>query len=328
MATFTGSVGATLTLSSPILLTTTFVPDAACLSDVYKYFPVESNAGESGEYFLHLGPPDATKCLPSGWASTSQYFSPGVCPSGYSQACWATSSAGTDIETLATCCPSGYTCATLPSESYASWLPVLYSTEVCVGTGGRGSSLGTFAVTKVVDGTTATSNTILEGGVNAYGVSIRFQAKAATATGSGGGSSGSSSATISSDTGGISSTTITSSTASSTSTSTGSSNTKSGLSTGAKAGIGAGAAVLGAALLAFLIWFALRRRRGVAGNGHEQSLMHGKLPMYGGVPVLNSELAGAEKIKPELGSDRETGELPGHGVLVNRPGRGDVQELG
>ncbi|PVH80317.1 hypothetical protein DL98DRAFT_515423 [Cadophora sp. DSE1049] len=319
MALTTGSVGSTLTLSSPIALTTAFIPAPSCLSDIYQYFP---DSGNTLEYYLQLGAEDQkTKCLPSGWAATSQYFSPGVCPTGYSQACWVTSSASTDIETLATCCPSGYTCATLPPVSYPTWLPPLYSTQVCVGTGGQGSSLGTFPVTKVTDGTTVVSNTVLSGGVNAYGVSIRFKAETADAT-----SGGSSSAT------GSSSVTTISSTESASSTSRGTPNAESGLSTGAKAGIGAGAAVIGVALLAFLTWFALRRRERAAGCGdetqqyHDQPPMYGKPSVYGSVP--NSELAGPEIVKPEIGAGHEAGELSGHGIPTKRPGRGDVHELG
>lgn len=120
-----------------------------------------------------------------------------------------TSSAGTEIETLATCCPSGYTCASLPPVSYASWLPSLYSSLVCVVTGGRGSLLGTFAVTKVTDGTTVVSNTALAGGLNAYGVSIRFKTETAAVTGGKNGSAtGSSSATTTSSSGSASSTVL------------------------------------------------------------------------------------------------------------------------
>ncbi|KAH6722994.1 hypothetical protein BKA61DRAFT_663727 [Leptodontidium sp. MPI-SDFR-AT-0119] len=269
MALSTVLVGSTLTLSSPVPLTTTFIPDAPCLSDVYQYLAV---SGNPFEYYLQLGPPETTTCLSSGWGATSQYFSPSVCPTGYSQACWVTSSAGTEIETLATRCPSGYTCASLPPVSYANWLPPLYSSLVCVGTGGRGSSLGTFAVTGVTDGTTVVLNTVLAGGVNAYGVSIRFKAETVAVTGGKNGSAtGSSSATT------------TSSSGSASSTSTVTPDPESGLSTGAKAGIGV-------ALSGFLAWCIFRRRKhtAVTQQYHNEVPIFGKPPTYGG--VANSEL--------------------------------------
>jgi len=311
MALATGSFGSTLTLATPIALTTAFVPAPSCLSNVYQYFPDAFNTFAG--YYLQLGAEDQkTKCLPSGWAATSQYFSPGICPTGYSQACWVTSSVGTDIETLATCCPSGYTCATLPSESYATWLPALYATQVCVGTGGEGSSLGTFPVTKVTDGTTVVSDTILSGGVNAYGVSnfgswqrLRLRLRLVVE-----------------------------------------------VEQRQEAHrqpqlrqvhgyqkvlrdsqqVGAGTAALGVALLALLAWFALRRRKRARVLGdetqqyHDQPAMYGKPSIYGSVP--NSELADPEIFEPEMGTGHATGELPGHGALATRPGRGDVHELG
>jgi hypothetical protein len=58
---------------------------------------------------LYVGPfESSTECFPSGWQPTSaQYFSPGVCPAGYTSACfWTnTSQSGSKIvtETVVTC---------------------------------------------------------------------------------------------------------------------------------------------------------------------------------------------------------------------------------
>lgn len=96
--------------------------------------------------------------------------------------------------------------------------------------------------------------------------------------------------------------------------------------------VGAGTAALGVALLALLAWFALRRRKRARVLGdetqqyHDQPAMYGKPSIYGSVP--NSELADPEIFEPEMGTGHATGELPGHGALATRPGRGDVHELG
>ncbi|KAK0119596.1 hypothetical protein ONS95_011036 [Cadophora gregata] len=313
MVLSTGSVGSTFTLSLPIPLTTAFVPASSCLSNVYQYFPDPSN---TLEYYLQLGAEDQkNKCLPPGWAATSQYFSPAVCPTGYSQACWVTSSLGANSETLATCCPSGFTCATLPGVSYPTWLPSLYSTQVCVGSGGQGSSIGTFAVTKVTDGTTVVSNPVLLGGVNAYGVSIRFKAEATAPT-----TGGSHSAT------GNPSATTTSAGASSPS--TWMPNTESGLSTSAKAGIGAGAGAVGVTLLAFLACFALRRRKRATVHVDEIQQYPDQPTMYGSGSGPSPEFSESKTINPEMGVGNEVGELPGHGIQAKRAARGDVHELG
>lgn len=75
-------------------LTTTFFPSPSCTNDFYT----------AGIYYS-IGGPLASECFPSGWRSTSQYFSPGICPTGYTQACSSLSTSGTEVETFATCCP-------------------------------------------------------------------------------------------------------------------------------------------------------------------------------------------------------------------------------
>ena len=78
-------------------LTTIFTPSPSCLSDLYFYQPTD--------FYISLGPPSTSDCLPSGWA-LSGYFSPGICPSGYAIACSSLNSLGSLTETVATCCPS------------------------------------------------------------------------------------------------------------------------------------------------------------------------------------------------------------------------------
>jgi hypothetical protein len=78
-------------------LTTTFSPLPSCLTDLYRF--VESNL-----LYVQLGPTSTSDCLPSSFAPTG-YYSPGICPSGYTQACSGVASSGTLAETRATCCP-------------------------------------------------------------------------------------------------------------------------------------------------------------------------------------------------------------------------------
>lgn len=89
-------------------LTTTFVPASSCLAEVYELtYPGSLCYDGTTSHpciFFHLGADSSTSaCMPSGWSdSTSAYFSPGICPSGYMEACIAVISS----ETTATCCPS------------------------------------------------------------------------------------------------------------------------------------------------------------------------------------------------------------------------------
>jgi hypothetical protein len=97
-------------------LTTTFTPPPACRSPL---FSVHSLSGSS---FFIAGPADPTgPCFPSGYAGLiSQYFSPGVCPVGYTTACQSLVSVGAATETVATCCPTAYTCDTATPDLSAA----------------------------------------------------------------------------------------------------------------------------------------------------------------------------------------------------------------
>ncbi len=145
------------TLTTSIPLTTTFTPSPSCLSDYYWMGS-----------FLSLGPPITADCLPSGWQLTSQHFSPGLCPSGYVIAYSTTIALGSLTETQATCCPSSYLCQT--GDNYP-W----FSTEACA-RGFNAFQSPTLTITTIVSGLTIVSSSVLSyGGVNAYGISIRWQ---------------------------------------------------------------------------------------------------------------------------------------------------------
>jgi hypothetical protein len=94
-------------------LTTLFVPPNSCLTDVYWYSFTSGQTpqvlgtgigvGSPGQHYLGL--PGSSGCLPTGWAPCD-YYSPGICPGGYTIACSSSHSVGgTVTETVATCCP-------------------------------------------------------------------------------------------------------------------------------------------------------------------------------------------------------------------------------
>lgn len=96
--------------SSPttsIYLTTIFTSSSSCLNEYYL------------GNIITLGPSSKSDCLPSGWNSLPQHFSPGRCPSGHDTACSTLASIGSLTEMQATCCPSGYSCQT---ENIPTWL--------------------------------------------------------------------------------------------------------------------------------------------------------------------------------------------------------------
>lgn len=137
-------------------LTTTFTPAASCLSNYTQGI------------WLALGPPPTTDCLPSGWDSSLQYFSPGVCPSGYHTACNGSTVHGQITESKATCCPSGFSCQLRTDLE-------VHSTYACTA---QGSQLPSPLTVTSINGS-AVSIYLMElcdnCSANAYGVSIRWQ---------------------------------------------------------------------------------------------------------------------------------------------------------
>jgi len=85
-------------------LTSTFTPPATCLSTLYYY---DSPTG----FWVELGPSNAPDCLPPNYQSSlGIYYSPGVCPSGYTEACSSSVLVDSLTETRATCCPRQFIC--------------------------------------------------------------------------------------------------------------------------------------------------------------------------------------------------------------------------
>lgn len=137
-------------------LTTTFQPASSCISDIYSTTTGFLN-------YLSLGPPDSPECFPSGWEPTSQFFSPGICPSGYAVACQNINGG----ETQGICCPSSYSC-----QTSTNWPQ--YSTLSCTA---QVTDLPS-TVTAVTSGTSKVPIGLnYGGGVNTFGVSIRWKEK-------------------------------------------------------------------------------------------------------------------------------------------------------
>lgn len=184
--------------------------------------------------------------MPSGW-NTATWFSPGICPQGYTIAQSTTEVNGAATETEAKCCPRGYS---------------LTSTFGCVSS----VPFGTYNVTAQFSGSAVQLLTVNnQGFADAYGssVSIRWQAKDfATPTTTSSISASKTSSPISSP---ISSPTTTVPLASSTSSQAPITDIppshNSSISSSARAGIGLGIAVLVIALCAFGYFWVRRNVR-------------------------------------------------------------------
>ncbi|KAJ5111516.1 hypothetical protein N7532_002051 [Penicillium argentinense] len=214
-------------------LSTTFTPPPSCTtqSNGWWYYdssnlgdyPTVTTTGADIEWYLSLGPSKWDTCFPSGYKTGLSYFSPGICPDGYTAAGQTSLASDNAVVTAATCCPYGYNAQT-GHDNY--W----YSTNQC-----SSSNTDTAAEYTYTQGGTVTSYSGSYG-VNAKGISIRWKSEDfATQT-----------STISS-------------TSTNTSTSNASNGSSSGgLSAGAKAGIGVGVGVgvpllLGVLYLIYLV---------------------------------------------------------------------------
>lgn len=144
-------------------LTTTFTPPPPCLSDYHHY------SYNSSDVYQFLGPPHSD-CFPQGWASASQWFSPGICPSGYEIATLAAVTTESTTETQAVCCPSSYTYAPVTTQNgfYRNYsLGFSVFTPITVITNSGDATAPTFVFV---------STFTLHSAINAFGVSILYQA--------------------------------------------------------------------------------------------------------------------------------------------------------
>lgn len=152
-------------------LTTTFTAPASCASST----GINIVGCGSGCVWWAEGPLDAPDCYPSSYnPSLSHYYSPGVCPSGYTPACTSKNTAGRVTETVQTCCPTALGYSYRCVQPTWSWQSSLGCTVYFI------DATSTFSfptVTSIRDGQTViTSTARTEVGIGAYGVEIRFQA--------------------------------------------------------------------------------------------------------------------------------------------------------
>ncbi|KAI1410041.1 hypothetical protein F5Y13DRAFT_168865 [Hypoxylon sp. FL1857] len=245
-------------------LTTSFTPPADCTASSALYWVNTA----STFYWLH-GQPGQSSCFPDNYSPyQNQYYSPGICPAGYTRACESASSGGDNVATTrATCCPEGnYVCAATSSSYSYPWGPTLGCMSVYrVNTETRFTTInGTMK-----GGETAGAPRSLRapGTIMAYGVVIRN-----IATSTGNGVIASSSISVS-----VSNSGMASETASSMPTTeapqSNSSGGNGGLSSGAAAGIGIatsfGIMAIGGALL-WIFWMRRRKRK------QEMAAEHGR----------------------------------------------------
>lgn len=154
-------------------LTTTFTAPSSCATaaGLYQIWPANDS------YYYEQGPLiSSTDCYPSGYsASPEQYYSPGLCPSGYTPACSSTGVvSSTATETAYTCCPTAatYTCAGAADALTSSSLPYFGCTTTF------DQVLVLVSVTAVSDGSTDLVQSTTEGageGLGANSIAVRFR---------------------------------------------------------------------------------------------------------------------------------------------------------
>ncbi|KAH8647798.1 hypothetical protein BX600DRAFT_518213 [Xylariales sp. PMI_506] len=149
------------------VLTTTFSPPSSCLSSFSDLYYTLSGAA------LAVGPISTDGCFPDDFVpGSAHYYSPGVCPLGYTSACAYLNSIGSATETIVTCCPTSLYCNTAPGHSWETQM-------ICESA--ITSLAGPFTVVNNGVTSSTVSMTFSNGGaVNAYGYVIRYQSTTAT----------------------------------------------------------------------------------------------------------------------------------------------------
>ncbi|KAF7941777.1 uncharacterized protein EAE97_006614 [Botrytis byssoidea] len=258
MSTITSA--ATASASSHLIgpLTTTYTPTGSDCNQIFW----SQNLKNSWLAHGAIGS-GSTTCMPSGFnRETAYYYSPGVCPTGYSAACSSYSTDSSATKTIATCCPTysirpNYGCASFFTEDQTlSINSALFNTV---------TAASTTSYPVIYASTTITVTSGVDK-VAAYGVIIQRASDDPSWVSSTASSSTSSSmaSPIGSGSAAVASATSSSSNVSSATDSASSSSASSstGMSTGAKAGVAIGVA-LGILLIiagTFLLFRRLRRQ--------------------------------------------------------------------
>lgn len=235
-------------------LTTQYKPAPGCLSSVYGWKYTDDKGSTHKRHVLGLL--STTQCYPPRYTTAlDAFYSPGVCPLGWTSACGSTKDIEKMTETHAVCCPSGYLCVAA-TESHQ------FSTLSC---SRLELSMYPLIVPQVIESQTIYQQTALESMIiEANPVRIRWKdgdfASASVTTHS---HDSSSSTLTSSPSRPTSSGSLPISTSAGSPGDTGWSTTaRSGLSRGATAGIGVGiaAGILGFAIILLLVVKRIRKR--------------------------------------------------------------------
>ncbi|KAI9737835.1 MAG: hypothetical protein M1834_009204 [Cirrosporium novae-zelandiae] len=261
---------------SPPPLTTIFTPASSCTTDFYWITDTQS-----GRYYISLGPSDTADCFPTSFSSYStDYYSPGYCPEGYTSVCASLNSVGSLTETVATCCPSGFSCQTAGIQPW-------FSTHGCTSIF---PSDAFYTITSEGKTTVSYMTTGNGQGMNAHSVQVRWQntdleilkllgstvssLPTAAATTTNGTETASASETGSSSS---TSTSVSLPTNTASSTDTGLLSPSSTLSTGVKLAIAIPSAIIGLSLLLLVFWIFRRQRRKKLGRMQDNSPIAGEL---------------------------------------------------
>ncbi|KAI0023968.1 hypothetical protein F4780DRAFT_798180 [Xylariomycetidae sp. FL0641] len=224
-------------------LTTTFVAPASCSALAQSNYVLVTEGGE----WLAQGPINLGDCYPSGYSSQpGEYYSPGLCPSGWAPATLRSDVSTIDGETTYTCCPTKFS-YTASFSDHPGWGGCFYDLP-------QDRSWTISSLYSVSDATTVflDATTGLAGAINANSIQVRFRAGDFPTT--------TTTTTAATGDAAASSTAEAASTRTPTSTN-GAAADDAGLSTAAQAGIGIGAALGGIAVLAAAALLFRRRHR-------------------------------------------------------------------
>ncbi|KUI57872.1 hypothetical protein VP1G_05158 [Cytospora mali] len=301
-------------------LTTTYTPTGANCQSTYI-------GANNDNQWIQYGQPNTRQCVPSNFtAFEDYYYSPGICPSGYTYACEA--GIGTST-TQATCCPVGYTCRvgvanrdTDPFACASTYTSNTYLTaeyfQMLSDSAGGSTNTST---------TTSTFYLASDSGfyVEAYGPIVRRSAGDPEWSSTSGSGTGAGTATSSTGQGSSAGSAATAGEASSTATA--SAQPESGLSVGASAGIGVG---VGLGCIIFIGCIAAAYIIGKKKRRSQQKPESPDIPLYrDGVPVEGqvAELNSGWKPWELQGNGYQAVEMDGRGHMVEMDGQGHRIEM-
>ncbi|KAH9893078.1 hypothetical protein F4778DRAFT_784535 [Xylariomycetidae sp. FL2044] len=167
-------------------LTSTFYPPAACVSHGLQVIMFRSGTSQDDyHYYLTVGPGAAglgtASCFPSSqFPSSGNYYSPGICPSGYSAACTLTggNADGNSPGSTVTCCrAASFSLACNTQSVGVDWGVFADCTTQAPTLTVAQSVIGAVPTFKLTDSSRdLAGNLILTNAVvNGYGIEVRWQ---------------------------------------------------------------------------------------------------------------------------------------------------------